>query len=137
MVLQERVKRREHHADPFIITGDFNAQPSEGTIGLMLGRAYIPENDISSANRQVSKETVSSAIEPLIFCKDVWAFLHPEQVYARTFHGGKGEHGRGWRLDYIFVPLTVSLISADVLRCSDGGYFPSDHYPITASLLLQ
>lgn len=137
MLLHERVRNRNHQDEPFVITGDFNAAPTEeGSIGLMLGRTYVSERYLPDIEHPRREETISLTIEPSIACKDTWAFSHRESPNEKTFHGGRGEHGKGWRLDYIFVQSNVGIVKADVLRFSEAGYYPSDHYPITASLLL-
>ena len=37
---------------------------------------------------------------------------------------------------HIFVQSNVDIVKTDVLRFSESGYYPSVHYPITASLSL-
>jgi len=138
MLLQERIQNRRHGDDPFIITGDFNAKPTEeSSIGLMLGRTYISEIYLPDIDPRLPEETITFTTEPLITCKDTWITAYPERPFEKTSHGGDGGEGRGRRIDYIFVQEDVGVIGANILRFAEGGYYPSDHYPITAHVSIQ
>ncbi len=136
VLLQERIKDRSHPEDPFIVTGDFNAEPTEiSSIGLMGGPVDVPP--------WVPTPTIPWLPEPLIKSKDSWAVSQCdeleedcEELQEMTFHDGEGGEGIGSRIDYIFVRDDVLVIGTNILRFTVGGYYPSDHYPIFASLSL-
>ncbi len=41
------------------------------------------------------------------------------------------------KIDYIFVPAGTRLIDAEIIRSNQEGNFPSDHYPVRASIELS
>ena len=42
-----------------------------------------------------------------------------------------------WRIDWILVGGPVAVRSVETVLFNDGGRYPSDHYPVVASLELQ
>lgn len=66
--------------------------------------------------------------------RDTFRVLHPD-AEARTYHGfrGRGVRNLG-KIDYIFCGEGWTIRSADILRDSDNGRYPSDHFPVVAEL---
>lgn len=94
---------------PFVITGDFNADESNGAI------VKIKE----------------SPLHPV----DAWRQLHPDIPLneSGTMSNFTGEIDSG-RIDYIFVPREAKILGSEILRGHERGIFPSDHYPVRATV---
>lgn len=66
--------------------------------------------------------------------RDTFRVLHPE-AEACTYHGfrGRGVRNLG-KIDYILCDEAWVVRSAAILRDSDDGRYPSDHFPVVAEL---
>jgi endonuclease/exonuclease/phosphatase family metal-dependent hydrolase len=51
----------------------------------------------------------------------------------RTYHDFKGGE-EGWRIDYIVHTEGLRATDAEIVRTEYDGRYPSDHYPVTATL---
>lgn len=78
----------------------------------------------------------SEAVEILLRAgyRDTFRVLHPEDDGC-TYHGfrGRGVRSLG-KIDYILCDESWTIRSAEILRDSDNGRYPSDHFPIVAEL---
>lgn len=104
-------------ADPVIVTGDFNADEDNVIIKYMQGENI----------REMGNESRALAF------KDVFADLDDEPTVHGTIHNYTGRTD-GPRIDYIFVSREVEVHSAEIVRYSAGGRYPSDHFPVKAEL---
>jgi endonuclease/exonuclease/phosphatase family metal-dependent hydrolase len=43
----------------------------------------------------------------------------------------------GEKIDYIFVEPGTEVMSADIVRTSVGGRYPSDHFPVVSRIRLR
>lgn len=96
---------------PFILTGDLNADPGEPFHALIK----------AEPNRLV----------------DVWEKLHPDATPEQsvTYHAFKpGNFGS--RIDFIYASPSLGLVDAEILTDHIDGNYPSDHYPVRATLTL-
>ena len=111
-LLTRRIQQR-HPADPVIVTGDFNAVETEQTIRRLLQqRAGIR-------------------------LRDTYRMLHPEPgAEEATFHAFRGVRS-GRRIDYVFASEEFDVQRAAIVRTSEAGRYPSDHYPVEAILRLR
>ena len=100
---------------PTIVMGDFNAKPNSKAVRIM--RENLP------GYRDVQLQ-------------DVYDFL--DSVIGNTYHGFKGKIKQKFKpIDYIFVSDDFEVVQASVdTTCYDGAY-PSDHYPVSATLRLK
>jgi endonuclease/exonuclease/phosphatase family metal-dependent hydrolase len=105
----DRIRAREH-PDPVILTGDFNAGEDNPAVTL-----------------------VKESTHPVL--RDTFRVVHPDETAAGTFHGFSGTAGKE-KIDYIFVTEEWAVEDARILRDHREGRYPSDHFPITASLRL-
>ncbi|MEN6307902.1 MAG: endonuclease/exonuclease/phosphatase family protein [Anaerohalosphaeraceae bacterium] len=112
-LLSRKVAAREH-AEPFVVTGDFNAAPDSPEILYLLG--------------------LSDRKTPLPMM-DVLAAANPEQAKQGSFHDFKGNTD-GVRIDYILTAPETAIIDAQIQNQPVEGRFTSDHYPVTARLRL-
>ena len=86
---------------PWILVGDFNAEPGSSEMDIMAGAGHFvtEENPIG------------------------------------TFHDFRGGTD-GDRIDHIFVSSGLSCGAPTILVDSDGGLYPSDHYPVLCEVSL-
>jgi len=104
----ERIGARQP-AGPFVLTGDFNAQP---------------DNPAITAITQDPHQFI-----------DTWKAAHPEAPESESgtwqaFNGNKD----GGRIDFIFVPPGTRVIDAAILHDAPDGVLPSDHFPVRATV---
>ena len=98
------------HDDPVILMGDFNA------------------GEDNPAMRYLRGETAAPAIQ----LTDALRALHPDATETGTFGAWVGETS-GDRIDAILV-WDFEIVEADIVRYDRDGRYPSDHFPVTASL---
>jgi endonuclease/exonuclease/phosphatase family metal-dependent hydrolase len=99
---------------PFIFMGDFNAPENSATIQ-QLGKFKTQQ-----------KGTIHLA-------SDSFRMLHPQKKDVGTYHGYKGTT-LGNKIDSIFVPPATEVLEASIVRTSSKDRYPSDHFPVTATL---
>ncbi|MBW3625927.1 MAG: endonuclease, partial [Armatimonadetes bacterium] len=58
---------------------------------------------------------------------------HPDEKVVGTFNAFRGET-TGDKIDYIFITPEFEVKDAEILRANRDGRYPSDHFPITATL---
>lgn len=100
LVLQ-RIEERPHK-DPVFLTGDFNAGENNAAIKLVKKFKHL---------------------------RDSYRVAHPDEKEVGTFNGWKGKSD-GDKIDYIFVPRGVNVVSAEILHENRDGRYPSDHFPL-------
>lgn len=65
---------------------------------------------------------------------DSYREVHPQRgEHERSFHDFQGGE-KGWRIDYIVHTEGLRATGAEIVRTSYDGRYPSDHYPIMATL---
>lgn len=109
-LLRARIDARPFPSEPVIVTGDFNA---------------------GEANTAVATMTAGGAFV------DAFRVLHPSETTVGTFTGFKAGQVTGDKIDYIFVQPTVRVLSAAILRTSRDGRYPSDHFPVVATIQFE
>ncbi len=62
--------------------------------------------------------------------------LHPDAVEVGTFNGFSGETS-GPKIDGVFVSAGWRVEAAAIVRASGEGRYPSDHFPVVATLSLR
>jgi len=108
-LLLERISARAH-ADPVIVTGDFNAG-EENPAMLYLLSAGAGERDLR--------------------LRDSFRVVHPDAVEVGTFNGFAGRTA-GAKIDAILVSERWNVKSAAIVMTSRDGRYPSDHFPVVA-----
>ncbi|WP_438033846.1 hypothetical protein [Sorangium sp. So ce204] len=63
---------------------------------------------------------------------------YPDEAPVGTFHSFSGDED-GEKIDFIFAqPAPVAeVLMAQIIREHRDGFYPSDHFPVTARLRLQ
>jgi endonuclease/exonuclease/phosphatase family metal-dependent hydrolase len=111
-LLNTLIRERVANHEPFLLTGDFNADENSEAIKLL-------------------KQNFEAI--PLI---DTYRVIHPTGQLS-TFNGFTGEQD-GKKIDYIFADAThFKVLDADCIQTLFNGLYPSDHYPMTAKVKLK
>ncbi len=121
VLLAQRVHHRKHK-DPFVVTGDFNTGENNPVV-----RYLKDEAPLADQNGRESSNPV-----PMV---DTFRVLHPDAKDVRTAHGFRGNR-KGNKIDYVFTPPGVKVLEAQILYDNVDGRYPSDHFPVTATLRL-
>jgi endonuclease/exonuclease/phosphatase family metal-dependent hydrolase len=93
---------------PVIVTGDFNTGEN---------------NPVTQAVAKVLRDT--------------FRVVHPTATEVGTANQFKLGTTMGDKIDYIFVEASTEVISADIVRTSVDGRYPSDHFPVVARIRLR
>ncbi|HEX9656892.1 MAG TPA: endonuclease/exonuclease/phosphatase family protein [Bacteroidota bacterium] len=117
--LAQKLRSREH-SDPVIVTGDFNAGEKNRAIQFLKGQ---------------ESPGVSAPNDERIHLVDSYRCLHPHETAVGTFHAFSGNRG-GEKIDFIFVERGTTVVEAAILHNSLNGRYPSDHFPVTARIVL-
>ncbi len=107
-LMAERIERRKHPGDPFLITGDFNCGESSGPI---------------------------QALRQRLTLRDSFRIVHPKEKEIGTFHGWSGRMD-GDKIDYIWMDPTLTALEAEIIHTQRDGRYPSDHFPVCAKVQL-
>jgi endonuclease/exonuclease/phosphatase family metal-dependent hydrolase len=115
LLLMGRIATRAARRDPVLLTGDFNcgdANPAFKT--LTQSFATVPD------------------AAPL---SDTFNAVHPSAEIVGTFHAFHG-NSRGQKIDFVLASPEWQPIDAAIVRTSENGHYPSDHFPVTAIVKL-
>lgn len=121
ILLSRRIAERKH-ADPVILTGDFNAGEDNPAVQYLKGLA-----ELTALDGVQSKNPI-----PLV---DSFRVVHPAEQVVGTFHDFQGGVDSA-KIDYIFVQPGVEVKTAKILHDNKDGRYPSDHFPAIAILHL-
>lgn len=106
----ERIAEREKQDAPVVVTGDFNADEKNP--------AFV---------RLVSSKKQGLA--------DSFRRLYPKETAVGTFHNFRGgDDGR--KIDAVLVSPEWQVEKAAIVRTQRDKRYPSDHYPVTATIEL-
>lgn len=111
-LLARRLAAREPAGEPVVVTGDFNAgEDNAAIVTLVAGPPDRPGRLV-----------------------DTFRVLHPGEQTVGTFTGFRRDATGGDKIDYVFVEPATEVLSAAILRTSRDGRYPSDHFPVTATV---
>jgi endonuclease/exonuclease/phosphatase family metal-dependent hydrolase len=113
--LAQRIHARSF-PDPFVLMGDFNARERSAPIRFLMGQARLNTREKVRELNPV----------PLL---DTFRQQYPNRRNVVTFHGFRRFFFR-FRLDYIFVPSSIQIQDAEIIRLRVKKRYPSDHFPI-------
>ncbi len=114
-LLRARIDARTAPAEPVIVTGDFNVGEDNPALHDLIGAPGAP----------------AGAARGLV---DTFRALHPTATEVGTFTAFKFGETRGDKIDYVLVQPGTDVLSADIIRTSRNGRYPSDHFPVTARI---
>jgi endonuclease/exonuclease/phosphatase family metal-dependent hydrolase len=93
---------------PVVVTGDFNTGEANPVTKAMLGRF-----------------------------RDTYRTRHPNATEAGTGNQFKLGMTTGEKIDYIFTEPGTDVLAADIVRTAVDGRYPSDHFPVVATIRLR
>jgi endonuclease/exonuclease/phosphatase family metal-dependent hydrolase len=105
----ERIARRSA-PDPVLLMGDFNAGEDNPAFRALL-----------------SSDSAGGRLH------DTFRILHPDAPETGTFHAFRGDR-TGDKIDAILASPEWRVLDAGIVLLREGGRYPSDHYPVTATL---
>jgi len=106
-LVAERIGARAH-ADPVVVMGDFNAGEDNPALLFLLDEGF----------------------------KDSFRALHPDEDEVGTFNAFRLGNTGGAKIDYVLVPGGATVLDAAIIRTEREGRYPSDHFPVSASVRL-
>ena len=115
VLLLRRMAARAHAADPVVVTGDFNAgETNSAYLTLLSGPARV-----DGAPRLA----------------DTFRAKHPSARLVGTYHAFTGDR-TGEKIDAVLVSREWEVLSAAILYASEEDRYPSDHFPVVATVQL-
>ena len=69
--------------------------------------------------------------------RDSFRVAHPDEGEVGTFTGFTLGNTRGEKIDHVFVGPDIDVLDAAILRSSVAGRYPSDHFPVTATIRMR
>jgi endonuclease/exonuclease/phosphatase family metal-dependent hydrolase len=112
-MIVKRIAERKYKEDPAIFVCDCNAVPKEKPITYLVAKTGNPVS-LTSA----------------------YATVHPQDTTLGTMHDFTGTTN-GRRIDHVFYTSQVRATAAAILHDHIGSVYPSDHFPLTATLRVQ
>lgn len=112
VMLRDRIAAFPDSA-PVVLVGDFNASETDDSMRIL-------------------REKPASEAAPLV---DSYRAVHPSEEKVGTFNGFAGTD-TGAKIDHIFVRGGAKVIDAAIIRVQRDGRYPSDHFPVTATIRL-
>ena len=94
--------------DPVVVLGDFNAGEDNPAV-IAMRRADV---------------------------RDTFRDVHPDARWVGTFGGFRGD-STGPKIDYVFASPAWRTVASAIVRDRPAGRDPSDHFPVTATLILE
>ncbi len=113
VLLAERIAARKLD-EPFIVTGDFNAGETNPAIKYLKG------------------ELARRSPVPMV---DTFRVIHPGATDVGTFNGFLGRLS-GEKIDFVFTTEDVEVLDAEIVYDRVEDRYPSDHFPVRATLRL-
>lgn len=113
-LLLQRIRSRSPANEPVIVTGDFNVEEGNVALEPLLGNA--------------------NANPPFI---DTFRKLHPNETDVGTYTAFEFGRTKGAKIDYVLVEPGTEVIRAGILRYSRNRRYPSDHFPVVATVRLR
>lgn len=114
-LVAQRIHNRQHK-EPFLLTGDFNADEDNPVVLYLKAKSTAPPKS------------------PITLI-DTFRKLHPNESVVGT-GGGFAGRADGKKIDYVFVQPQTKVTSASIIRTNRDGRFPSDHSPVMAKVFL-
>jgi endonuclease/exonuclease/phosphatase family metal-dependent hydrolase len=107
-LLAARVHELSCDTEPVIVMGDFNATPTNPALVTLVEQGNL---------------------------RDTLSVAHPDEKNVSTFNGF-GRTPNGPKIDAVLVSPQWQVEEAEIVRVRDGELFPSDHWPVTATVRL-
>lgn len=121
---------------------DHQSQPSrEKSAALLRGRVEArdpkaPAIVMGDFNAGERNPAVASMVEGGVL-RDTFRTRHPSASPVGTFTGFKLGQVSGEKIDHIFATSDWEVVDAAIVRTERNQRYPSDHFPVTASVRLR
>lgn len=129
-LISERIAERSQPQGHVILMGDFNAGEKSWAYRYITRAPDVealPDDPLTPEQDPLSGE-------PAFALRDTFRSLYPDVKEPGTFHGFSG-NARGGKIDHIFVESEDNrVLNADVWRVNREGWYPSDHFPVRATV---
>lgn len=119
VLLNERIAQREPKA-PFVTVGDFNVLEDDEVVHYMKGKEL-----------RIDGEAFKNP-QPVV---DTFRVKHGEEADGATFHAFFSREPI--KIDFIFTEKQMEVVDTEIVRYNKDGAYPSDHYPVTATIRFQ
>ncbi len=101
------------------------------------GRPIIVTGDLNSTESSTAYQRLVGVEDPAgLQLTDAYRRVESIGRDEATFHGYSGRT-IGSRIDFVLHDDSFETLDATIVRTSDAGRYPSDHYPVTATLRLR
>lgn len=117
VLIVQRMQAVPKKTEPAFLTGDFNVDETDPVVRYLVGKGNL-----------------AGKANPMPM-SDSFRMIHPDIKAASTFHDFLGDTV-GDKIDYVLVPPRMQILSAEIIRSNVNGKYPSDHFPINASLVV-
>jgi endonuclease/exonuclease/phosphatase family metal-dependent hydrolase len=119
----ERIRARAHPDDPVLLMGDFNAGEDNAAYQALL------------APRAAVQGAVQGALQGNVPLYDTFRAVHPDARETGTYHAFSGDRS-GPKIDAILASPEWETLDAAIVLMNENGLYPSDHFPVTATVRL-
>lgn len=116
---------------------DHVSQPArEKSVGLLLERiaARMPASPVVITGDFNTGEANPATRAMLQSFRDTFRVLHRDATEVGTANQFKLGATGGDKIDYVFVEPNTEVLSADIIRTAVNGRYPSDHFPVVATI---
>lgn len=114
-LLLDRIRTRAVPDDPVLLLGDFNAGEDNAAFQALLA---------------------APAASGALRLRDTFRAVHPDAPETGTYHAFRGDRS-GAKIDAILASAEWQTLDAQIVLLSENGRYPSDHFPVTATLILR
>jgi endonuclease/exonuclease/phosphatase family metal-dependent hydrolase len=115
-LMMERIKARAATEDPVLLLGDFNVGSTNPAFQTLL--EPLGQSPIAGSLTDTFRARYPDATERI-----------------GTFHAFRGSR-QGDKIDAVLASRAWQILDADIVHDSENGRYPSDHFPVTATLVL-
>ncbi|MDA0813192.1 MAG: endonuclease/exonuclease/phosphatase family protein [Verrucomicrobia bacterium] len=128
--INNRIAERSEPQGHVILMGDFNAGENSWAIKYVKGEPDV--EDLPDDASTPGSDPVSGT--PEIVLRDTFRAIHPDTAEPGTFHGFGGVP-LGGKIDHIFIENAGNrVLDADIWHVNRDGMYPSDHFPVRATV---
>ena len=93
----------------------------------------IVMGDFNSGEQNPAFQTLVAPGTREVQLRDTFRAVHPDAALAGTFNEFTGKRD-GDKIDAVLASSEWRVLSAAIVTSSDNGRYPSDHFPVTATL---
>ena len=98
------------------------------------GQPLLLMGDFNAGEANPAFTTLLGADDPGVRLRDTFRAVHPNARPVGTYHGFTG--GRtGEKIDAVLASPGWEVLDAAIVLANEDGRYPSDHFPVTATLL--